>query len=212
MNALKILDSLINEAINNCNLEAEDTNTVNLNIEKYREGTVISANVLISRDEGNGIIARADGIYHKISSEYDNGVLTLKVNDNIIAQHVLGLAFVGIKRAYYNPSTESIVMEFKKEDGTTEELSIPVAQLIREWITDNSGVTDTVVLTRIEDFSGGPDKLSADVRIFSDKYNILKKEGNTLYVKGTADNIVWNDVKVSVILDELTTGLSSLGE
>lgn len=210
MNALKILDSLINEAINNCNLQVEDTNTVDLSIDKYRERTVLTANVLVSRDAGNGIVARADGLYHKVVSEYENGVLTLKVNDNIVAQHVLGLAFVGIKRAYYDPATESIVMEFKKEDGTTDELRIPVTQLIREWVTDNSGVSDVIVLTRIEDFEGGSDKLSADVRLYQDRYNILVKEGNTLYVKGTADNIVWNDVKVSIILDNLSTGLDNL--
>ena len=210
MNALKILDSLINEAIHNCNLQVEDTNTVDLSIDKYKERTVLTANVLVSKDAGNGIVARADGLYHKVVSEYENGVLTLKVNDNIVAQHVLGLAFVGIKRAYYDPATESIVMEFKKEDGTTDELRIPVTQLIREWVTDNSGVSDVVVLTRIEDFEGGPDKLSADVRLYQDRYNILVKEGNTLYVKGTADNIVWNDVKVSIILDNLSTSLDNL--
>lgn len=210
MNALKILDSLINEAINNCNLQVEDTNTVDLSIDKYQERTVLTANVLVSRDAGNGIVARADGLYHKVVTEYENGVLTLKVNDNIVAQHVLGLAFVGIKRAYYDPTTESIVMEFKKEDGTTDELRIPVTQLIREWVTDNSGVSDVVVLTRIEDFEGGPDKLSADVRLYQDRHNILVKEGNSLYVKGTADNIVWNDVKVSIILDNLSTDFNNL--
>ena len=58
MNALKILDSLINEAINNCNLEVEDSNTVNLSINKYRERTVLEANVLISNESGNGIIVK----------------------------------------------------------------------------------------------------------------------------------------------------------
>lgn len=210
MNALKILDSLINQAINNCNLETENTNTINLSIDKYTDRTVITANALISQADGNGIIAKSDGIYHKITSEYENGILTLKVNGNIVAQHVLGLAFIGIQRAYYDPTTESIVLEFKKEDGTTEELRIPVAQLIREWTVDNSGVSDVVVLTRVEDFEGGPDKLSADVRLFADKYNILTKEGNALYVKGTADNIVWNDVKVSIILDQLNTDVTNL--
>ena len=212
MNALKILDGLINEAINNCNLEVQDSSTVNLSIDKYSARTVLTANVLVSSDAGNGIIAKSDGLYHKISSEYSNGTLTLKVNDNIIAQHVLGLAFVGIRRAYYDTASESIVMEFKKEDGTSEELRIPATQLIREWVTDNTGVTDTVVLTRVEDYSGNPDKVSADVRLYSDKYNILTKEGNSLYVKGTADNIVWNDVKVSVILDQLAADLDTLSD
>jgi hypothetical protein len=85
MNALKILDGLINEAINNCNIEVQDTNTVNLSIDKYSTNTILTANVLLSTEAGNGIIAKSDGLYHKITSEYTNGVLTLKVNDNIVA-------------------------------------------------------------------------------------------------------------------------------
>ena len=203
MNALKTLDSLVNEAINNCNLTGSKTNTVDTKVYKYKTETIVEANVLVSTEDGNSLVVKNDGLYHNIRSTYEDGVLTLYVNGNIVAQHILGLSYIGIDSAYYDPTTESLVFHFKKEDGTTDELRIPVHLLIREWITDNSGVSDTVVLTRIEDYNGGPDKVSADVRLYSDKYNILKKEGNTLYVKGTADNIVWNDVKVSILLDDL---------
>lgn len=210
MNSLKILDSLINEAINNCHLESENTETVETKIDKYKERTVVSANVLVSTQEGNGIIVRPDGLYHKVESHYQNGVLTLYVNDNIVAQHVLGLSYIGIHSAFYDPTTESLVFQFLKENGQTDELRVPVSVLIREWVIDNSGVNDVVILNRIEQIGNGPDKLSADVRLFADKYNILQKQGNTLYVKGTADNIVWNDVKVSVLLDDLKVDQNKL--
>lgn len=210
MNALKILDSLINEAINNCNIQSEDTNTVSVDINKQVQSTTIKANVLLSTESGNSIIAKTDGLYHSVRSTYANGVLTLYVNDTIISQHVLGLAYVGIQKAYYDTTSESLVFVFTKEDGTLDELRVPVTSLIREWVTDNSGVSDVVVLTRIEDYTGNPDKLSADVRLFQDKYNILKKEGNTLYVKGTADNIVWKDVQVGVLLDTLSGDIQGL--
>lgn len=209
-NALRILDGLIHQVIVDWNFEVQSTDTVDLQLERYKNKTLLTANVLISKSDGNSIIAKSDGLYHCVESEYLNGVLTLKVNGNVVGQHVLGLAFVGIKRAFYDPSIESIVMEFRKEDGDTEEIKIPVSQLIREWTIDNSGVTDVVVLTRVEDFSDGPDKLSADVRLYPDKYNILVKQGNTLYVRGTADNIVWNDVKVSIILDDLAKKLDEV--
>lgn len=210
MNALKILDNLINEAINNCNLKGSTTNTAETQINKYKSETIVETNVLVSANEGNSLIIKPDGLYHSVTSNYKEGVLTLYVNGNVVSQHVLGLSYIGVDSAYYDPTVEALVFKFRKEDGTIDELRVPVHTLIREWITDNTGVSDVVVLTRIENYEGDPDKLSADVRLFADKYNILKKEGNTLYVKGTADNIVWNDVKVSVLLDNLDTDVTSL--
>lgn len=138
----------------------------------------------------------------KVTSEYNNGVLTLKINDSVVAQHILGISSI-VEDAYYDSSNEEIVIVFKLLDGNKQTIHIPVGSLIREWIVDNSGPSDTVILTRIEDLTAGPDKLSADVRLYVDKYNILVKQGNSLYVRGTSDNIVHNDVKVSEILEEL---------
>lgn len=210
MNALKILDNLINEAINNCNLQGSITSTAETNVSKYKTETIIETNVLVSANEGNSLIIKSDGLYHSITSSYKDGILTLYVNGNVVSQHILGLSYIGVDSAYYDPTVEALVFKFRKEDGTVDEVRVPAQALIREWITDNSGASDVVVLTRVENYGSDPDTLSADVRLFSDKYNILKKEGNTLYVKGTADNIVWNDVKVSVLLDTINTDVESL--
>lgn len=210
MNALKTLDSLINEAIDTCNLEGVKTETANTRIYKLRDKTEVETNVLVSRESGNTIQIKGDGLYSGIRTTYDNGVLTIYANDNIIGQHVLGLSYVGIDSAYYDPSTESLVFEFIKEDKTTDELRLPVHLLIREWTPDNSGASDTIVLTRTEGYTGEADKLSADARLLVDKYNILTKVGNCLNVRGTADNIVHNDVKVSVIIDSLYNTIKEL--
>lgn len=210
MNALKTLDSLINEAIDTCNLEGVKTETASTRIYKLRDKTEVETNVLVSRESGNTIQIKGDGLYSGIRTTYDNGVLTIYANDNIIGQHVLGLSYIGIDSAYYDPSTESLVFEFIKEDKTTDELRLPVHLLIREWTPDNSGASDTIVLTRTEGYTGEADKLSADARLLVDKYNILTKVGNCLYVRGTADNIVHNDVKVSVIIDSLYNTIKEL--
>lgn len=212
MNALKTLDNLIDQAINNCNIETVSTNTVDLVINKYKDKNEITADLKISTEEGNGVVVKSDGIYHKVQQTYDKGILTLYINDNIVAQHVLGLSYVGIDSALYDTTTEELVLVFKKEDGTTDELRVPVHSLIREWTINNSNPSDVVVLTREEVLGGAPDKLSADVRLFNDKYNILVKEGNSLYVKGTADNIVHGDVQVSSILDDLVSKNTELNE
>lgn len=204
MNALRILDSLINEAINNCNIQAKNTNTVNVDITKEPTKTTISANVKISPESGNDIQSREDGIYHNIDSEYKEGILTIKVNGNVRQQHVLGLSSV-VDDAYYDSDKESIVIIFKLQSGDKQTVNIPVSTLITEWEIDNSQPNKVVELSKNRVVAGGADKLSADVRLSSNKYNILEKDGNTLLVKGTSDNIIYDgDVTVKSKLDSIS--------
>lgn len=211
MNALKILDSLINEAINNCNLEVEDTNTVDLTINKQTTKTVLSADVKISTNDGNGIQAKNDGLFYKLETEYENGILTVKVNDNIISRHTIGLSTI-VEGAKYDPDQEAIIMVFKLLDGSKQELVIPVGTLIREWEVDNSHPTKVVVLEKEDVLGGGTDKLSADVRLYVDKYQILEKRDNTLYVKGTTDNLTHNDEALDVVIDRIISSGSDTND
>lgn len=204
MNALRILDSLINQAINNCNIEAKNTDTVDISIIKEQNKTTISAQVKASSETGNDILLKNDGIYHNIDSEYENGILTIKVNGNVRQQHVLGLSSV-VDRAYYDTDQESIVIIFKLQNGETQTVTIPASSLISEWEVDNSIPGKVVELTKERVVSGGADKLSADVRISEKQHNILVKDGNTLYVNGSSDNIVYDgDVTVKSKLDSLS--------
>lgn len=207
MNALRILDAKVKDALVNFKLETENIDHVPLTVRKELDRTIIAAKVNLSTSNGNGVIKKNDGLFMKVSSEYSEGILSIKVNDSVVAQHVLGISSL-VEDAYYDSPNETIVIVFKMMDGTNQTVRIPVSNLLREWTTDNSGPSDTVILTRTEDLGAGNDKLSADVRIYPDKYNILTKQGNTLYVKGTSDNIVHNDIKVSVVLDELSKSLT----
>lgn len=202
MNALKIIDSLINEAINNVNLQVADTNSIDMNIDKQVDKTILSADVRISTVDGNGVVVKDDGLFYKLTTDYKDGVLTVKVNDNIISQHVIGLSTI-VEDATYDPDTEEIVIVFKLLNGDKQTLRIPVGTLIREWEIDNSHPTKVVVLEKTETLGGGTDKLSADVRLYVDKYNILVKQGNTLYVKGTTDNISHKDTSLETVIDNM---------
>lgn len=209
MNALRILDSLINDAINNTNIQVADTNTVDLTLDKQTASTTISGKVKLSSLSGNGIVAKEDGLYYNLQGDIDKGILTLKVNDNIVFQKSLGVSSV-ISKAYYDTDNEQLVFECTLNDGTTNTINIPVGSLIDEWEPDNSGPTNVVELnkTRVVD---GLDKLTGDVRLSSNTDNILVKDVNTLLVKGTSDNIKHTDGrKVSVILDSLSTNTDSL--
>ena len=188
MNALRTLDSLINQAINNCNIQPKSTNTVTVDVIKEPTKTTISAQVKLSTDPTNDIQVKDDGLYHNIDSEYENGILTIKVNGNVRKQHILGLSSI-VDNAYYDADKESIVIVFKLQNNDTQTITIPVASLISEWEVDNSNANKVVELTKERVVSGGADKLSADVRISPNQDNILEKDGNTLLVRGTADNI-----------------------
>lgn len=202
MNALKIIDSLINEAINNVNIQVADTSSIDMTIDKQVDKTILSADVRISTVDGNGVAIKNDGLFYKLTTEYEDGILTIKVNDKIINQHVIGLSSV-VEDARYDPTTEEIVIVFKLLTGDKQTLRIPVGTLIREWEIDNSYPDKVVVLEKTETLGGGTDKLSADVRLYVDKYNILVKQGNTLYVRGTTDNITHKDTALETVIDNM---------
>ena len=203
MNALKILDALMYEAISGITIEAENNDVVDLAVRKELEGYIVSAKLKLSNQLGNDLIKKDDGLYFNINSTYKNGTLSLYVNNKLIAQHVLGFSSL-VDTAIYDPSQEAIVITFKLLNGEKQTISIPVGGLIREWEIDNSQPGKVVELERTT-VVDGPDELSADVRLWSDKSNILRKYGNTLGVAGTSENITHNSETLKVFLDTLRT-------
>ena len=207
MNALKILDSLMYEAISGITIQASNTDVVDLNVRKELEGYVIGAKLNLSNVIGNDLIKKEDGLYFNVKSTYNNGTLSLYVNDKLISQHVLGFSSI-VESAYYDPTQESIIIVFKLLNGEKQTITVPVGTLIRELIVDNDQPGKVVELTR-ETVIDGPDKLSADVRIYNDKHNILKKIGNSLSVDGTSDSITHNDETLSTVLETIKTTVST---
>ena len=131
MNALKTLDGLIHDAATN-----------------------------VSRHEGNQLIIKEDGIYYQANIEYQDGIITFKVNGNIVKTIPLGLSTL-VENAYYEANSEEIVIVVKLLNGDKQTIRIPVSALIREWDVDNNGPTKVVELTR-EEIINGSDRLSAD--------------------------------------------------
>ena len=206
MNALKTLDSLMYEALKGITITANNEDVVDLNVRKELEGYVIGAKLNLSNVIGNDLIKKEDGLYFNVKSTYNNGTLSLYVNDKLVAQHILGFSSI-VESAYYDSSNESIVIVFKLLNGEKQTITIPVGTLIRELEVDNSQPEKVVELVR-ETVIDGPDKLSADVRIYTDKHNILKKVGNTLSVDGTSDSITHNDETLSSVIEEIKTTVS----
>ena len=205
MNALRILDGLVQQALSGHSIRTESLDIVPLVVRREADGYVLGASLKLSNALGNDLIKNEDGLYINIDSEYNNGILTLRINDRIVAQHTLGLSSI-VDRGYYDPTTESLIIVFKLDNGDKQTVTIPVGALIREWDIDNSQPGRVVELVR-EEVVNGPDRLSADVRLVVDRHNILEKQGNALIVRGTSDNITHKDANLSEVIDSLQEGL-----
>lgn len=203
MNALKVLDSLMYEAIKGITIQASNEDVVNLNVRKELEGYVIGAQLNLSNVLGNDLIKKDDGLYFNVKSTYNNGTLSLYVNDKLVAQHILGFSSI-VDSAFYDSHNESIVIVFKLLSGEKQTITIPIGTLIRELEVDNSQPNKVVELVR-ETVVDGTDKLSADVRIHVDKHNILKKVGNALSVDGTTNSITHNDKTLNSVIEKIKT-------
>lgn len=203
MNALKVLDSLMYQALSNMSIQVNNTDVVDLAVRKESDGYVIGAELNLSNVAGNDLLKKEDGLYFNVKSTYNNGTLSLYVNDKLISQHILGFSSI-VESAHYDPSSESIIIVFKLLSGESQTITVPVGTLIRELVVDNDQPNKVVELTR-ETVIDGPDKLSADVRLYNDKHNILQKVGNTLTVEGTTSNLTHRDQN----LEDLITNLQS---
>ena len=195
MDALKTLDGLIAKALKTSKLVPIETNTVSITVGEDVNNSNISANAKVSN--GSDIIVNNEGLYTKLSTEYENGILTIKVNGSIRSQHNLAISSI-IDNAYYDQDTKSLVFNFKN----SQEVIIPIDNLIGEWVVDNPD--DKVVELSREKVASGTDKLSADVRLGSQNYNILKKVGNSLSVDGRSSSITHDGQPLSEVLKDIT--------
>lgn len=195
MDALKTLDVLISKALKTSKLVPIETNTVSITVGEDANSSNISANAKVSN--GSDIIVNNDGLYTKLSTEYENGILTIKVNGSIRSQHNLAISSI-IDNAYYDQDTKSLVFNFKN----SQEVIIPIDNLIGEWVVYNPD--DKVVELSREKVVSGTDKLSADVRLDSQDYNILKKVGNSLSVDGRSSSITHDGQPLSEVLKDIT--------
>lgn len=207
MNALKILDALMYEAISGITIEVSNNDVVDLNVRKELEGYIISAQLNLSNALGNDLVKKEDGLYFNVDSTYKDGTLSLYVNGKLVAQHILGFSSI-VDSAKYDPTQEAIVIVFRLLNGDKQTVTIPVGALIREWDVDNSQPSKVVELTR-DVVVDGQDTVSADVRLWSDRRNILRKYGNTLGVDGTSENITHNDETLKVFLNTLRSTVIS---
>lgn len=201
MNALKTLDQLIHDSLQEFIINPANKDVVPLEIIKTPNGYNIGASLLLSNQQGNQLIKKSDGLYYNTKLNYEDGLVTLLINDSIISQFNIGISSI-LDDGYYDPETEQLVLIFNSQNDSSQTARIPVGSLIREWNPENSYSDKVVEITR-EEVINGADKVSADVRISEKSHNILKKDGNSLYVEGTSDTITYNNQSLTSIIQGL---------
>ena len=98
-----------------------------------------------------------------------------------------------VDRGYYDAESEELVIDFILGEGEKQEVRIPVGSLITEWeVVD----TDTVHLNRERVTTGGPDKLSADVKVSDDADNMLVAKSDGLHVSNSGLTKAENELSV----------------
>lgn len=148
-------------------------------------------------------------INENLNSIYDIAEAIVKLNEKIDKKPLDALKGL-IREAYYDATYEAIVIVFILDDGTQQKLSIPMTNMIREWEPDNHHPHKVVEILREEVYSGGADKVSADVRLSRRTDNIIERDGNSLLVRGTSDNIDHDGTALNVIIKRLQKRIAAL--
>ena len=101
----------------------------------------------LSGENANIIKSDANGIYATVTFEYDKATNKITFNDGN-GNKVFELNNFGILQdAFYDSENKSIVLIVKKDDETTERITIPVADLVNTWTVENDA-NSPVVLTK----------------------------------------------------------------
>lgn len=207
MNALRILDTKLHDFISQNTLEVQQSDPIiKLKLTQGKNSQIIDAIMNLSSEAGNSLERKNDGLYINPDLEYDKGTLTFKINGKIIRQYSIGANSI-VQDASYDKDNEQLKFIFKLDSGDTQTVLIPVGALIREWEPANSA-TSPIELTRTQS-TPGTDALSADVRLSTKANNILVKDGNTLYVKGTTDNLYHAGTLLETYLNDLSADLQA---
>ena len=153
----------------------------------------------ISTNDNNIIVERADGLYATVALNYNKASNVLTFDDGIHQTQTIELNSASVlENATYEFG--ELVLRFRMTDNTTNEVRIPISEIVKDFEFDNQNRTVTLVRNEVN----GQYYMSADVNVSNDTDNILQVSNHELYVKGIASNIKYKSgISVEDELDKL---------
>lgn len=153
----------------------------------------------ISTNDNNIIVERADGLYATVALNYNKASNVLTFDDGIHQTQTIELNSASVlENATYEFG--ELVLRFRMTDNTTNEVRIPISEIVKDFEFDNKNRTVTLVRNEVN----GQYYMSADVNVSNDTDNILQVSNHELYVKGIASNIKYKSgISVEDELDKL---------
>jgi len=188
--------------VNDIKFVTNETDTIKMTMVKETgaETRVLSSDVkvkTISGQNANIIKSDANGLYATVTFNYDKATNKITFNDGN-GEKIFELNNFGILQdAFYDSENKSIVLIVKKDDETTERITIPVADLVNTWSVQNDS-DSPIVLTKTAGENG--DVLSAQVSILNNDNNLLVNDNGSLFVDGdsNAHKALWGNEVTSV--------------
>lgn len=191
--------SLLQAEDRRLNIITSETNSIALTASKADGGTTLKADLKLNTTEDNIIKLDGNGVYSSVALNYNKAEnsIALIVNGNEKSKFTLSEHSL-VQGGYYDSVTQSIVLTIVKDGGETQQISIPVRDIINEWTIDN-GTDNPITLTKT-DGGDNVDVLRARLAISTEAHNGILNNNGTLYMSNEASKLtaLWGGDEVTV--------------
>lgn len=191
--------SLLQAEDRRLNIITSETNSIALTASKADGGTTLKADLKLNTTEDNIIKLDGNGVYSSVALNYNKAEnsIALIVNGNEKSKFTLSEHSL-VQEGHYDSVTQSIVLTIAKDGGETQQISIPVGDIVNEWTIDN-GSDNPITLTKTAG-ADNVDVLRARLAISTEAHNGILNNNGTLYMSNEASKLtaLWGGDEVTV--------------
>ena len=191
--------SLLQAEDRRLNIITSETNSIALTASKADGGTTLKADLKLNTTEDNIIKLDGNGVYSSVALNYNKAEnsIALIVNGNEKSKFTLSEHSL-VQEGHYDSVTQSIVLTIVKDGGGTQQISIPVGDIVNEWTIDN-GTDNPITLTKTAG-ADNVDVLRARLAISTEAHNGILNNNGTLYMSNEASKLtaLWGGDEVTV--------------
>ena len=191
--------SLLQAEDRRLNIITSETNSIALTASKADGGTTLKADLKLNTTEDNIIKLDGNGVYSSIALNYNKAEnsIALIVNGNEKSKFTLSEHSL-VQEGHYDSVTQSIVLTIAKDGGETQQISIPVGDIVNEWTIDN-GTDNPIALSKTAG-ADNVDVLRARLAISTEAHNGILNNNGTLYMSNEASKLtaLWGGDEVTV--------------